>query len=106
MKLDWLIDMDNLSLSSDKKNFMATEDNISANTFGIKSLYGDKVSFELDLEKEKDKMPPLYLDNNSISKRKDCNTAQTTKETIEGTQDIVVQDIQSIRGYSKPPILE
>ena len=74
-KLDWLIDMDNLSLSSDKKSFMEAEDDMSVSTFRTKSFYGDKVSFELDLEKEKDKVPPLHLDNNSISKREICNTA-------------------------------
>ena len=50
------------------------EDDMSVSNFGTKLFYRDKVSFELDLEKEKEEMPLLYLDNNSISERDVCNT--------------------------------
>ena len=96
--------MDNLSLSSDKKNFVVVEDDISVSTFRAKSFYRDKVSFELDLEKEEISL--LYLDNNSISDRNMDNTAHTTEETIEETRDTVVQDSQSTKGYGKSLALE
>ena len=84
--------MDNLFLSSNKKNFVAAEDDMSVSTFGTKLFYRDKVNFELDLEKEKDEILPLYLDSNSASEREIHNTVQTTEGTIEGTLDTVTQD--------------
>ena len=50
------------------------EDDIPVSTFRTKLFYRDKVSFELDLEKEKEEMPLLYLDEDSISERDSCNT--------------------------------
>ena len=67
--------MDNLFLSSNKRNFVAVEDNILVSTFRTKLFYRDKVSFELDLEKEKEEMLLLYLDKDSISERDAYNTA-------------------------------
>ena len=43
IKLDSLIDMDDLSLSSNNKNFIAKEDNMSVSTFGSKSFYSNKI---------------------------------------------------------------
>ena len=59
--------MNNLSMPSKKKNFIADEDEILVSIFGAKSFYRDKVRFNLDLEKEKEEIPPLYLDNDSMS---------------------------------------
>ena len=66
--------MDNLSLSSEKKNFVADIDMISVSTFGTKSFYRDKVSFDLDFKKEKKDIPLLYLDIDSTSDREDNYT--------------------------------
>ena len=90
MKLDSLIDIDNLFLFSNKKNFIAEEDNISVSTFGTKLFYSDKVSFDLDLEKEKEEIPLLCLDDDSISEREINNTAQTTERAKEETHEAVV----------------
>ena len=84
--------MDNLSFFSNKKNFIAKEDDMSVSTFGIKSFYGDKVSFDLDLEKKKKEMLPLYLDNSSTSQKESNHTAQTTNRAKDKTQEAVVQD--------------
>ena len=77
--------MDNLSFSFNKKNFAATEDDILVSTFSTKSFCSNKVSFDLDLEKEKEEIPPLHLDDDSISEREIHNTVQTTKRTKEET---------------------
>ena len=90
MKLDQLIDMDDLSLSSEKKNFIANVDEISVSTFGTKSFYSNKVSFNLDFEKEKEEMPLLYLDDNSTSNRENNCTAQTTKRAKDETQEVIM----------------
>jgi hypothetical protein len=42
---------------------------MSVSTFGTQLFYSDKVSFNLDLEKEKEEILPLCLDNNNISDR-------------------------------------
>ena len=59
-------------------------------TFGTKLFFGDKASFDLDLEKDKKKILLLHLDNDSTSKREVCNTVQATEETIEETLDTVI----------------
>ena len=46
--------MDNLSLSSEKKNFIADADEASVSIFGTKSFYWDKVGFDLNFENEKE----------------------------------------------------
>ena len=89
-KLEWLIDMDNLSLSFKKKNFAANIDEISVSTFSTKLFYRDKVSFDLDFKKEKEEMPPLHLDDDSMSDREKNYTAQTTKRAEDETQEVIV----------------
>ena len=106
MKLDLLIDIDNLSLSSKKKNFIVKENNIPVSTFGTKSFYSDKVSFDLDLEKCKEEILLLCLDDDSMSKRKINCTTQTTEKAKEETQEAVVQVSQSAKRYGKPPVPE
>ena len=44
--------MNNLFLSSDKKNFVAEEDNMSVSTFSKKSFFGNKVSFNLEIKND------------------------------------------------------
>ena len=61
-------------------------------TFGTKSLCSDKVSFDLDLEKKKEEILLLYLDDDSVSEREIHNTVQTTERTEEKTQEAVAQD--------------
>ena len=84
--------MDNLSLSSEKKNFIADIDEMSVSIFDTKLFYGDKVGFDLDFEKEKEEMPLLYLDDNSTSNSKNNWTVQTTKRIKDETQEAIVQD--------------
>ena len=38
VKLEWLIDIDDLSLSSEKKNFAANIDKMLVSIFGVKSF--------------------------------------------------------------------
>ena len=61
-------------------------------TFGTKSFCSDKVSFDLDLEKKKEEILLLYLDDDSVSEREIHNTVQTTERTEEKTQEAVAQD--------------
>ena len=75
-----------------KKDFVADKDDILVSTFSTKSFYSDKVSFYLDLEKEKEEMTPLHLDNDSTSDREINHTAQTTERTEEETQEANMQD--------------
>ena len=46
-KLEWLTEMDNLFLSSKKKNFTDV-DKILVSTFGVKSFCREKVILDLD----------------------------------------------------------
>ena len=45
-------DMNNLSLSLEKKNIIANIDEMLVSTFGMKLFYRDKVTFNLDQEKK------------------------------------------------------
>ena len=71
-------------MSSGRKNFVAVEDDILVRIFGTKSFYSDKVSFDLALEKEKEEILLLCLDD-SASEREIHNTVQTAKRTKEKT---------------------
>ena len=71
-------------------------------TFSIKLFYSNKASFDLYLEKNKEEMITLHLDNDSISKREINCTTQTIEEAKGETQEAVAQVSQSARRNSKP----
>ena len=75
-----MIGLDNLFLSSKKKNFIASIDSISVSTFSTKLFYGDKAGFDLEFKKEKEEILPLCLDNGSTRNRENNCTTWTIAE--------------------------
>ena len=92
IKIEQLIDMDNLSLSYEKKNFVADSDKILVSTFDTKSFYRNKVGFNLVFKMEKEEILSLHLDNDSASDRKNNCTIQTAEKADNKTQEAIVKD--------------
>ena len=84
--------MNDLSLSSDKENFLADIDKISVSTFGLKLFYGEKIIIDLDQEKEKEVVTPVHLEDDSISNQEDSSIAQTITCNNDEIQDSIAQD--------------
>ena len=90
-KLEQLIDIDNRSITSGKKNFVADADKMLVSTFSNRLFHRDKVRFDLDLEKMK-KISLLCLDNDSKSDREGSSTVQTTESINNETQEVIMHN--------------
>ena len=86
------MDIDDLSITSGKKNFVADADKMLVSTFSNRLFYRDKVRFDLDLEKKMKEIHWLCLDDDSASDREGSSTSQTTESINNETQEAMMHN--------------
>ena len=89
-KLEYWIEIDDLSLSIDKRNFAADVNKILVSIFSAKSFCREKEIFDLDKEKEKEVVILTCLEDNSTEDWEDNSTAQTKTHNNNKIQEVIV----------------